>query len=39
LDDLLQSQVHPVIAIDEMAVESLAVLQLDEHRVALGRRE
>ena len=37
LDNLFQSQVHPVIAIDEVAVESLSVLQLDEHRVALRR--
>jgi len=37
LDNFFQSQVHPVIAIDEVAVESLSVLQLDEHRVALGR--
>ena len=37
LDHLLQRQVHPRIAVDKVAVEGLAVLQLDEHGVALGR--
>lgn len=35
LDDLLEGQVHPRVAVDEMAVERFAVLELDEHRVAL----
>lgn len=39
LDNLLQSQVHPVVAIDEVTVESFPVLQLDKHRVALCRGE
>lgn len=34
-----QDQVHPVVAGDQMAVQSLAVLQLDQHRVALCGRE
>ena len=37
LDNLLQRQVHPGIALDQMTVERLAVLQLDQHGVALGR--
>ena len=39
LDDLPESQIHPGIAHDQMAVEGFAILQLDEHRVALGGRE
>jgi hypothetical protein len=39
LDDLAQDQVHPVVAADEVAVERLAVLELDEHGVALRGRE
>jgi hypothetical protein len=39
LDDLAQDEVHPVVAADEMAVEGLAVLELDEHWLALGGGE
>lgn len=39
LNDLLQRQVHPGVAHDQVAVEGLAVLELDEHGVALGRVE
>lgn len=37
LHDLFQRQVHPCVAVDEMAVESFAVLELDKHGVALRR--
>lgn len=36
LYDLLQGQVHPRVAVDQVSIEGLAVLQLDEHGVALG---
>lgn len=36
MDNLLQCQVHPCIAVDKMSVERLAVLELDQHWVALG---
>ena len=39
LNHLLQRQVHPGVAHDQMAVERLAILELDEHGVALGRVE
>lgn len=39
LDDFLEYEVHPVVAIGEVAVQCLAVLQFHEHRVALGGRE
>lgn len=39
LNNLLQYEVHPVIAFDQVAVQRLAVLELDKHRVALRRRE
>lgn len=35
LDDFLEGQVHPRVAIDQVAVERLAVLELHEHWVAL----
>ena len=38
LDNFLQDQVHPVVAVGKVAVEGLAVLELDKHRMALGRR-
>lgn len=36
LHHLLQRQVHPRIAGNQMSVQRLAVLELDEHRVPLG---
>ena len=36
LNDLLEGKVHPGVAIDQVAIECLAVLELDQHRVALG---
>lgn len=39
LNNLFEYQVHPVIAIDQVSIQRLAVLKLDEHRVALGRGE
>lgn len=36
LHNLLQREVHPVVAVDEVAVERLSVLQFDEHGVALS---
>ena len=39
LHDFLESEVHPCVATDEMAVEGLAVLELDEHGMALGGGE
>lgn len=35
LHNLLQSEVHPCIALHKVAVEGLAVLELDQHRLAL----
>jgi hypothetical protein len=37
LDDLLQGQVHPRVALHQVAVEGLAILQLNQHGVALRR--
>lgn len=37
LHNLLQSQVHPSVAIDQVSIEGFAVFELYEHRVALGR--
>lgn len=34
-----QNQVHPVVAGHQVAVQGLAVLELDQHRVALCGRE
>jgi hypothetical protein len=39
LHDLAQGQVHPGIAQHEVAVECFAVLELDQHGVALRRVE
>lgn len=39
MHDFFQRQVHPVVAIDQVTVERLAVLEFDEHRVALCRRQ
>lgn len=39
LDDLLQGKVHPRVALHKVAVEGLAVLELDQHRVALRSAE
>lgn len=39
LYDFLEYKVHPVVAVDEMAVKRLAILEFDEHRVALRRVE
>lgn len=36
LHDFLQGEVHPVVAIDKVTVQRLAVLELDEHGVPLG---
>lgn len=36
LHDFLKRQVHVGVALDQVAVERFAVLQLDEHWVALG---
>lgn len=38
LDDLFQRQVHPRVAVDQLAVVGLAVLELDHDRLRLGRR-
>ena len=37
LHDFFQGEIHPGVAGDEVAVERLAVFELDEHRVPLGR--
>lgn len=34
LHDLLQREVHPGVAVDEVAVERLPILELDQHWVA-----
>jgi hypothetical protein len=39
LHNLLQRQIHPRIARNQVSVQCLAVLELDEHRVALRRCE
>lgn len=39
MDDFFQGEVHVRIAADEVSVQSLAVLELDEHRMALGGSE
>ena len=39
LHDFFERQVHPCVAVDEVAVEGFAVLKLDEHGVALGGGE
>lgn len=37
LDDLLQGQVHPGIAVDQVSIQRLAILEFDQHRLALSR--
>lgn len=37
LNNFLQSQVHPCVALYQVAVKGLSILKFDEHRVALGR--
>lgn len=39
LHDFLEGQVHPGVAIDQVAVESFTVFQFDQHWMALGRGE
>jgi len=39
LHDLFEGEVHVCVALDEVAVEGFAVLELDEHGVALGGSE
>lgn len=39
LDDFFEGEVHVGVALDQVAVEGLAVLELDEHGVALGGGE
>lgn len=36
LDDLLEGEVHPGIAHDQVSIQSLSVLEFDQHGVALG---
>jgi hypothetical protein len=36
LDDFLQGQVHPGIAVDQVSVQRLAILEFDQHRLALS---
>ena len=35
LDHFLECQIHPRVAVDQVAVQCLAILELDEHRMAL----
>jgi len=37
LHDFAQGQIHPSIALNQVAVECLAILELNQHRVALRR--
>jgi hypothetical protein len=39
LNDFLECEVHVCVAADQMAVQSFAILEFDEHRVALRRSE
>ena len=39
LDDFLECQVHPRIAINEMTIESLSIFELDKHGMALRGRQ
>jgi hypothetical protein len=39
LHHLLQREIHPRVACNQVSVEGLAVLELHQHRVALRRRE
>ena len=36
LNDFFEGEVHVCVALDQVAVEGFAVLELDEHGVALG---
>lgn len=36
LHNLFQGEVHPCIAHDQVSIESLSVLEFDQHGVALG---
>lgn len=36
MHDLLEGEVHPRIAVDKVSIERLAILELDQHGVALG---
>ncbi len=36
MDDFFEREVHVCVAVDEVAVECLAVLELDEHWMPLG---
>jgi hypothetical protein len=35
LDHFLECQIHPRVAVDQVAIQSLAILELDEHRMTL----
>jgi hypothetical protein len=37
LNNFLQREIHPRIARNQVSVQRLAILELDEHRVALRR--
>jgi hypothetical protein len=39
LHDFFEGEVHVSVALNQMAVESFAILELDEHGVALGGGE
>lgn len=39
LHNLLQRKIHPRIACDQVPIERLSILKLDEHWVALRRRQ
>jgi hypothetical protein len=39
LHDFFEGEVHVCVALDEVAVEGFAVLELDQHGVALGGSE
>lgn len=36
LNDFFQRQVHPRIALDQVAIERVAALELNQHRMALS---
>jgi hypothetical protein len=39
LDDFLECEVHVCVAADQMSVQGFAILEFDEHRVALSGSE
>lgn len=39
MNHFFQRQIHPIVTIDKMAVQRLAILQLHQHRVALCGRQ